>query len=74
MKTEHLISMVNRIGQFFQAMPDHDEALEGIAMHVKRFWEPRMRRELLEYVDSQGGKGVEPVVLEALRQHRQLLA
>ena len=38
MKTEHLISMVNRIGQFFQAMPDHDEALEGIAMHVKRFW------------------------------------
>ncbi len=74
MKTEHLISMVNRIGQFFQAMPDHDEALEGIAMHVKRFWEPRMRRELLEYVDAQGGKGVEPVVLEALRQHRQLLA
>jgi formate dehydrogenase subunit delta len=74
MKTEHLISMVNRIGQFFQAMPDRGEALEGIAMHVKRFWEPRMRRELLAYIDAQGGKGIEPVVLEALRQHRQLLA
>ncbi|WP_297913572.1 formate dehydrogenase subunit delta [Thiomonas sp.] len=74
MKTEHLISMVNRIGQFFQAMPDHDEALEGIALHVKRFWEPRMRRELLDYLDKQGGKDISPVVLEALRQHRQLLA
>lgn len=74
MKIEHLISMVNRIGQFFAAMPDRTEALEGIVMHVKRSWDPRMRRELLSYLDDQGGKGIDPVVLEALRQHRQMLA
>ena len=74
MNTEHLISMVNRIGQFFASMPDRGEALEGIAMHVKRSWDPRMRRELLSYLDEQSGKGIDPVVLDALRQHRQLLA
>jgi formate dehydrogenase subunit delta len=74
MNTEHLISMVNRIGQFFEAMPDRTEALEGIALHVKRFWDPRMRRELLSYLDRDNGKGIDPVVLEALRLHRQMLA
>ncbi len=74
MKIEHLISMVNRIGQFFSAMPDRAEALEGIALHVKRSWDPRMRRELLGYLDEQSGKGIDPMVLEALRQHRQMLA
>lgn len=74
MNTEHLISMVNRIGQFFEAMPDRPEALEGIALHVKRFWDPRMRRELLSYLDQSSGKGIDPVVLEALRLHRKMLA
>lgn len=74
MNTEHLISMVNRIGEFFEAMPDREEALEGIALHVKRFWEPRMRRELLDYMDRKSGEGIEPVVLEALREHRKMLA
>lgn len=74
MNTEHLISMLNRIGQFFAAMPDRAEALEGIALHVKRSWDPRMRRELLSYLDDSDGRGIDPVVLQALRQHRQLLA
>ena len=40
---DNLIRMANRIGDFFEAMPDHAEALEGIATHLKKFWEPRMR-------------------------------
>ncbi len=74
MKIDHLISMINRIGQYFASLPDRSEALEGIAMHVKRSWDPRMRRALLEHLDQQQGRGIDPVVLEALRQHRQLLA
>ena len=46
MHTDTLIQMANQIGAFFEAMPDREEALEGIAMHIKRFWEPRMRRWL----------------------------
>lgn len=48
----HLIRMANQIGAFFEAMPDRAEALEGTARHVRNFWEPRMRRELLDHMDA----------------------
>jgi formate dehydrogenase subunit delta len=67
--------MANQIGAFFEAMPDHQEAVEGIAQHLKKFWEPRMRRELLVQLDAQGqGLGLHAMVLEAIQSHRGLLA
>jgi hypothetical protein len=44
MHIDNLVKMANQIGTFFEAMPDRDEALGDIASHLKRFWEPRMRR------------------------------
>ncbi|WP_373423382.1 formate dehydrogenase subunit delta [Variovorax paradoxus] len=41
-----LIRMVNQMGGFFEAMPDRDDALHDLVLHLKRFWEPRTRREL----------------------------
>ena len=49
--------MANRIGEFFQAMPDRQEALLGVATHIRKFWDPRMRRELLAYLDQQARRG-----------------
>ena len=74
MDDENLVRMVNRIGAFFAAMPDRDEALHDAAQHVRRFWEPRMRRQLLAHLDEHAGDGIEPFVLAALRQHRALIA
>lgn len=73
MDIDHLVHMANRIGEFFQAMPDPAEAMEGIATHVKRFWEPRMRHELAAHLDQHEGAGLMPLVREALTLHRQLL-
>ena len=73
MNNDNLVRMVNRIGAFFASMPDRQEALEGIATHIQRFWEPRMRRQLLAHVDERQGDGIDAVVLTALRQHRQLI-
>ena len=73
MDIDHLVHMANRIGEFFQAMPDHAEALEGIATHIKRFWEPRMRHELAAHLLQRGGEGLMPLVHEALTLHRNLL-
>ena len=73
MHTDMLVRMVNQIGDFFQAMPDREEALEGIAMHLKKFWEPRMRRELLAHVDAEAGAGLHALVAEAITRHRALL-
>ena len=72
MNADHLIRMANQIGTFFESQPDRAEALEGIASHIKKFWEPRMRREFLALLDE-GVAGVQPIVREALQQHRALL-
>jgi formate dehydrogenase subunit delta len=66
--------MANQIGAFFEAMPDRPEALKGIALHIRRFWEPRMRRELLAHVDDGQGAGLSPIVRDAIEAHRALLA
>lgn len=72
MDPKTLVHMANRIGEFFQAMPDREEALQGVATHIRKFWDPRMRRELLAYVDQQG-KGLSELVLSALHSHRSTL-
>ena len=41
MDVDNLIHMANRIGEFFQAMPDRAEAVDGVATHIRKFWEPR---------------------------------
>ena len=66
--------MANAIGEFFEADPDRLAALEGIAGHLKRFWDPRMRREILQWVEEHQGEGLKPIVLDALRSHRHALA
>jgi formate dehydrogenase subunit delta len=54
-------------------MPEQDEALEGIAGHLQRFWEPRMRSQLLGYLDAENGKDIKPIVVSAIRAHRSSL-
>ena len=74
MNTDHLIHMANRIGEFFQAMPDTAEAKAGIASHLHKFWAPGMRRQLTNHVADQGGAGLSPLVLQAVREHQAELA
>jgi formate dehydrogenase subunit delta len=72
--TGTLIRMANQIGDFFEAMPDHAEAVEGIAQHIKKFWDPRMRRELLAHMDAGGSGDLHAMVAEAISSHRAVLA
>ncbi len=60
--------MANQIGKFFSAQ-DRTSAPAKIADHVKKFWDPRMRAAILEYVDA-GGGGLDPdarLAIEKLR-------
>ena len=54
-------------------MPDRIEALEGIANHIQKFWDPRMRKAFLTYVDDPNQKEVKPIVLAAIAEHRALI-
>ena len=66
MRAERLVSMANDIGAFFAADPDKAEAAKNIANHLKRFWDPRMRREIVAHYREQGGAGLDPVVRSAV--------
>ena len=73
MDTDNLVQMANRIGEFFQAMPDREEAVLEITQHLHKFWEPRMRRELFAHLDRLGGNELLPLVRQALLAHRNEL-
>jgi formate dehydrogenase subunit delta len=49
MDIHHLVKMANDIGTFYESFPDRDEAVNAIATHLKNFWEPRMRREIIDH-------------------------
>lgn len=66
MRPERLVSMANDIGAFFSADPDTSEAVKNIASHLKRFWDPRMRREIIAH-HRDGGAGLDPVVSSAVK-------
>lgn len=69
MNADRLVRMANDIGNFFKSEPDHATAVDGIAIHIKRFWDPRMRKELLEYVEG-GGAGLMDLAREAVLKLR----
>lgn len=73
MDAQKLVKMANDISRFFAVEPVRAAAAEGVAGHLRRFWEPRMRRELLALHDAGGAHGLEDLVVEALRTHRQQL-
>ena len=74
MDINHLVTMANQIGAFFESMPDRQQALADAASHLHKFWDPRMRQQLRQYVDEQGGAQLSAFVQEALRAHREALA
>ena len=74
MDIQNLVKMANQIGSFFESMPDREQAKADIATHIKKFWEPRMRKTILQKIDGGEAEGLSPVVREAIDAHRALLA
>ena len=51
-----------------------DEALAEISNHIHKFWDPRMRRELLSQMDAGVTVDLLPIVVDAIAAHRSVLA
>ena len=66
MDIDNLVHMANQIGEFFSAFPDQEEAKSGIATHIHKFWEPRMRTRLLDGLAAGEVKELMPLVNDAL--------
>jgi formate dehydrogenase subunit delta len=61
-----LVRMANDIGNFFRAQGE-EKAIAGIADHIKKFWEPRMKKQIFAHLDE-GGAGLKPLTLKALEK------
>ncbi len=66
MNLHKLIRMANQVGDFFEAMPDREQAIKDIASHLRRTWDPRMRAQLLASLGGEDAAKLKPVVREAV--------
>jgi formate dehydrogenase subunit delta len=65
MDVTRLVAMANDIAAFFDSEPDKNVAADGVRLHLTKFWDPRMRREIVAHVNA-GGAGLSPTAREAV--------
>jgi formate dehydrogenase subunit delta len=64
MQADKLVHMANQIARAF-AVEGEATAITATANHLKLFWDPRMRREILAHLEA-GGEGLDGVARAAL--------
>ena len=60
MNPAQLSKMVNDIAAFFASESGEEKAIIDVAGHMQRFWDPRMRREIVAHY-ARGGDGLNDV-------------
>lgn len=65
MDISDLVHKANQIALFFAAYP-REQTIAGIADHLQKFWEMRMKRQIMGYSATDGG-GLHELVVEALK-------
>ncbi len=73
MDIQNLVKMANQIGTFFESMPDREQAKADIASHLQKFWEPRMRKAIVEGLSGDDTRDLQAIVREAIDAHRGVL-
>jgi formate dehydrogenase subunit delta len=61
---DRLVYMANQIGKFFDSQ-GHDKTVAGVSEHIRKFWDPRMRKQIFAHLDA-GGAGLDADVRAAL--------
>jgi formate dehydrogenase subunit delta len=64
MSQDKLAYMANQIGKFF-AHKKEEQAVAAINDHIVKFWDPRMRRQILAELDT---AELDPRVRQAVEQ------
>ena len=68
MNIDLLIKMTNEIGDFFAGVEVNDPqaAARDVANHLKRYWDPRMRAQMLKYYEERQGAGLTDLARNAV--------
>lgn len=72
MSPEKLSYMANQIARFFASKPE-EQAVAGTAQHIRQFWDPRMRRQIVAHLDA-GGSGLDPIARAAVARLKEAAA
>jgi formate dehydrogenase subunit delta len=64
MDPARLVYLANQIAKFFHAQGEA-AAQAGVEDHLRKFWDPRMRREIVAHLDA-GGAGLLPAARAAV--------
>ncbi len=64
MSPDKLVYVANQIGKFFSTQ-DKAKASAAIEDHLRKFWDPRMRTQIVTYLEK-GGEGLDPLVRTAV--------
>ena len=65
METAVLVKMANEIAAFFAAEPGGEAGVSQMAGHLRKFWDPRMRRQIVAHLEA-GGDGLSALAREAV--------
>jgi formate dehydrogenase subunit delta len=63
---EHLVAMANDIGAFFDGEVGPGESPASIAQHLQRYWDPRMRAQIIAHATT-GGAELSPSARAAVK-------
>jgi formate dehydrogenase subunit delta len=66
MKADTMVHNANQIALFFATYP-REEAIASVTEHLKKFWERRMKDQIIQYV-AQGGSGLHELAIEAVKR------
>jgi formate dehydrogenase subunit delta len=55
MNAHHLVKMINEISAFWDGEAGAANAAKSVATHLQRYWDPRMRRQIVEHYRAGAG-------------------
>ncbi len=61
MNIDLLIKMANQISSFWATEAGPEKAPAEVATHLRRYWDPRMRAQIVTYYEQRQGQGLEDI-------------
>jgi formate dehydrogenase subunit delta len=71
MNIDLLIKMANQISEFFEGVTDPAQAAADVATHLTRYWDPRMRKQIVAYYEERHGAGLTDTALGGVQILKQ---
>ena len=66
MKLDLMVHNANQIALYFASFP-REEAIDGVTDHIRKFWEKRMKKQIVDYL-AEGGEGLHELAREAVKR------